>query len=90
MCVGDLVLAPKLAAGQFDSYGEASVDTYFAGRHLRVVYCKQGSKGEKIRRITVSGNDAEWETVNDVATITRSAITSLAATVVHEIRVDLA
>jgi cellobiose phosphorylase len=36
--LGDLVLAPKLVAAQFDPDGDATVRTQFAGRDLEIVY----------------------------------------------------
>ncbi len=36
--LGDLVLAPKLVAAQFDVAGQAAVRTQFAGRDLEIVY----------------------------------------------------
>ena len=40
--LGDLILAPKLVAAQFDADGEAAVRAQFAGRDLEVVYRNPG------------------------------------------------
>ena len=36
--LGDLALAPKLVAAQFDERGQASVSTQFAARQIEIVY----------------------------------------------------
>jgi hypothetical protein len=36
--LGNLVIAPKLTAGQFDAQGKAKVSTLFAGRTVEVVF----------------------------------------------------
>lgn len=56
--LGDLVLAPKLVAEQFDDRGEATVRTQFAGRDLEIVY--HNPRGLEygtyvVRRIVVDG-----------------------------------
>ena len=41
---GDLLLAPKLTAEQFDEQGRASLSLVFAGKKLEIVYENEGMK----------------------------------------------
>jgi cellobiose phosphorylase len=56
-CLGDLVLAPRFAAGQSD---KASVSIRFAGKSLEIEYHRsQSGKSVMIRKVEVNGNARE-------------------------------
>lgn len=88
--LGDLVLAPKLLASQFDANGKAVVETLFAGRKLRVTV--QNAPGLEygqynIGQVQVNGQETPCETVPGGVKINRAVIETLAGTV--EIFVEL-
>ncbi len=88
-CVGDLVLDPQMPAELFDEAGEACVETCFADRQLRIIYCRKSGDAGKVSRVSVSGKDVDWEMAEGEAVIVRSVLESLQADAVHEIRVEL-
>jgi len=58
--LGDLVLAPKLVASQFDDRGQAAVRTEFAGRDLEIVYhnpSRLENGAYAVQRVVVDGVD---------------------------------
>jgi cellobiose phosphorylase len=78
--LGDLVLAPKLLASQFDADGNASVHTLFAGKKLQVTYQNAQGLGYgqyKTGAVKVNGQEIPVETVPGGAKIRRAALESL-------------
>ncbi len=91
--MGDLVVAPRISAKDFNENGEASIETYFAERRIRVRYCKtNGSSGDacSVRRITRSGSEIPWRERSGAAYVPRDVITAFAPQDVHELCVELA
>ena len=61
--MGDLVLAPQLVSRQFNPQGEASIESYFAGKRIQIVYQNPGSKeagGYDIREVEMNGAPIEF------------------------------
>ena len=87
--VGDLVLDPQVPAELFDNQGEVCVETCFADKQLRIVYCRRNDDAGEVSKISISGKDVNWEIAKGEAVIARSCLTSLADGVVHEIKVEL-
>jgi cellobiose phosphorylase len=78
--LGDLVLAPNLLASQFSADGNASVQTLFAGKKVRITY--QNSQGlehgqYKICAVKVNGQEIPVEAVPGGVKIERAALESL-------------
>lgn len=78
--LGELVLAPKLLASQFGADGNASVQTLFAGKTLRVTY--QNAQGldygkYKIGQVSVNGQEMPIEAVPAGIKIKRATLESL-------------
>jgi cellobiose phosphorylase len=87
---GDLVLAPKLLACQFDVEGQTTVRTLFAGKELQVTYQKQQDLdyGQyKIGRMLVNGQPFDAETIPNGVKLRRHALEALPEQV--EILVEL-
>lgn len=90
--LGDLVLAPKLVAAQFDARGEAAVRTQFAGRDLEIVYHNpQGLDygAYAIRRVTVDGAALAATSEGPAVRVRREVISGLAPEGVHRVDVEL-
>jgi cellobiose phosphorylase len=86
---GDLVLAPKLVAEQFDAEGQAGVLTRFADLQMRVIFHNTGRLNYgayRIVRVTIDGNELLLETPAESVRIARQHITALEPDHVHEIR----
>ena len=77
---GDLLLAPKLLASQFDADGQAAVKTLFAGKNLQVTY-KNPQKltyGQyRIGVVSINGQPFAAESVPQGVKIRRLALESL-------------
>ena len=72
---GDLVLAPKLVAEQFDAKGEASVTCHFAGKIITVIYVNKDKRdyGQyAIKTVSLNGKSLPAKDVERV--IKRSII----------------
>lgn len=71
---GDLMIAPKLVAEQFDAAGYARVDCGFAGKNIEVRYCNSKRKeygAYEIREALINGVKtvgADCETVDAAPT----------------------
>lgn len=90
--LGDLSLHPRLVASQFDDRDEASVETVFAGRRLKVVYHNPQRKdfgAYAIRGVRVGGHPVSLADDGDGVLIARESIEGLEADWTHEIRVEL-
>lgn len=77
---GHLHLEPKLVKEQFDGQGDASVETLFADRMLRVAYRNAGllDYGQyRIGTIAVNGQPVQFEAFGTGAIIQRSVLDSL-------------
>lgn len=89
---GDLQLEPKLMKPQFDVDGKASVETLFAGRMLRLVYCNpQGADyGEyRIQSVTLNGESLPFVVSGEGCLIQRSTIEKLSEDGLHELEIVL-
>ena len=90
--LGDLVLAPKLAAAQFDDRGQAAVRTQFAGRNIEVVYDNpQGLDwgAYAIRRVVIDGVELLVTREGNGVRISREHITDLDPATMHRLVVEL-
>ncbi len=90
--LGDLVLAPKLVAEQFDDRGEAAVHTQFAGRDLEIVYhnprrLEYGAYA--IRRMAVGGVELPLTRDDNGICIGREVIVGLNPSMAHRLDVEL-
>lgn len=95
--LGDLILAPKLVAVQFDDQNKAAVRTQFAGCDLEIVYhnprrLEYGAYA--IRRIVVDGVDLPVTRADNAATVSgvrigRQAITDLNTGMMKRLDVEL-
>jgi len=79
--LGDLILAPKLVAAQFDGAGQAAVRTQFAGRDLEIVYrnphgLDYGAYG--VERVALAGVDCPITRIGHAVCIARQRIADLA------------
>lgn len=86
---GDLALAPKLVAEQFDAEGQASVLTRFADRRIQVIFhnTEKLNYGDyRIVRVTIDGDELLLENPAESVRIARQRIAALAPDQVHEIR----
>ncbi|MDU4696102.1 MAG: cellobiose phosphorylase [Paenibacillus sp.] len=89
---GDLHLAPKLTAEQFDAAGEVSVITSFAGRKLQIVYrnLQRADYGKyQIGQVTLNGVVLEPASNEEGCLIPRQAIETLPEGAVHRIEITL-
>jgi cellobiose phosphorylase len=89
---GDLVLAPQLVREQFGADGTASVQTWFAGRQLRVSYQNPSRLDDgdyAIKAVCIDGKQIEATAIAGGVCISRSAIVALDAGRLHEIAVQL-
>jgi cellobiose phosphorylase len=90
--LGDLALRPQLVVSQFDERGEASVETVFADRRLRVVYHnpKRHDAGQyQVRGLRLNGTKVPLERKDDAVLIKRKRFTETSADGVSELRVEL-
>ena len=90
--LGDLVLAPKLVAAQFDGRGEAAVRTQFAGRDLEIVYHNPAGLdygAYAIRRVALDGVEAPITRQGQAVRIAREVVSGLAPAGVHRVDVDM-
>lgn len=90
--LGDLVLEPKLAAGQFDSDGCAQVNLLFAGRRLSVTYhnpARLDYGSYTIKALTLDGAAVPAESFAGSLKLARSAITALHPDLVHQLVIEL-
>ncbi len=90
--LGDLVLAPKLVAAQFDDRGEAAVRTQFAGCDLEIVYhnprrLEHGAYA--IRRIVVDGVELPVTREGQGVRIGREVITDLNTRMTQRLDIEL-
>lgn len=78
--LGDLVIAPKLLARQFDLNGNTTVGTLFANRELKITFRNQGKLdfGQyKIGKVRINGQKAAVMSVDGGVKIRRSEIDAL-------------
>jgi cellobiose phosphorylase len=90
--LGDLLLAPKLLARQFDAEGQASITTSFAGRKIRVLYRnpEQLDFGDyRFESIHLNGEKLHINTGGNKVIIERNVITALDPKSVHKVEVVL-
>ncbi|MBN1121204.1 MAG: cellobiose phosphorylase [Anaerolineae bacterium] len=90
--LGDLVLEPKLAAGQFDADGAAGIDIAFAGRSLAITYHNAGRLdygAYRVGAVALDGAVLEADIQTDRARIDRERIAALDVNRAHELHVEL-
>lgn len=90
--LGDLALAPKLVAAQFDERGQASVSTQFAGRQIEIVYHNPRRLefgAYAIRRMAAHGVDLPGAHVDQGVRIAREVITALGAQAALRLDIEL-
>jgi cellobiose phosphorylase len=78
--LGDLKLAPKLQAGQFDTEGRCGLKTLFAGRSIEVVYhnpARLEYGAYQIAAITIDGDAVKFERSGGAARIDRAVVAAL-------------
>ncbi len=88
--LGDLVLEPKLVAGQFDYEGRACLATRFADRVMEIIYRNRSQLdygGYNIGSVLLDGRSIEHAGASVV--IPRSLITSLSPAKTHCIEIEL-
>lgn len=88
--LGDLVVEPKLVAGQFDQEGKAHLVIHFANRDLEIVYSNQNrfDYGEyRIGSVWLDGKLIELTGTS--VTISRNLIASMNPKATHHIEVEL-
>jgi cellobiose phosphorylase len=88
--LGDLVLAPKLVAGQFDHEGKTHLITRFADREMEIIYCNQArlDYGDyQIGSACLDGQPVECAGLSVV--IPRNLITLLNPDKTHRIEIKL-
>ncbi|MGQ9839347.1 MAG: GH36-type glycosyl hydrolase domain-containing protein [Anaerolineae bacterium] len=90
--LGDLLLAPRLVAAQFDEGGEAAVRTQFAGRDLEIVYHNPAGLdygAYAIHRVSVDGAEVPITRPGPTVRIAREVISGLEPAGVHRVDVEL-
>jgi cellobiose phosphorylase len=90
--LGDLEIAPRLLARQFDKKREAGARTVFAGRTIDVVVRNRSKLDPdlyEIGRVLIDGNPAAIRREPAAAIIDRAAIEALDPVTVHRIEVEL-
>ncbi|CAG0937102.1 cellobiose phosphorylase [Thermoflexales bacterium] len=78
--LGDLTLAPKLLADQFDAQNRCSLKTLFAGRSIEVVYhnpVRLDYGAYQIEALTIDGVAVKFDRVEGAARIDRPALAAL-------------
>ena len=88
--LGDLVLDPKLVAGQFDQEGKARLVIHFANRDLEIVYSNQSRFDYGDYRIASVGMEGKLIGLTGSSVIIhRDLITSLSPNAMNRIEVEL-
>ncbi|MDP5275150.1 GH36-type glycosyl hydrolase domain-containing protein [Chengkuizengella axinellae] len=90
--LGDLALEPKLLQNQFNEQNEASVFSYFANRHLNIVY--KNKKGldygaYQIQSISLDGQEVAFESKQKAVIVSREVISQLTENENHTLEVVL-
>lgn len=91
--LGDLLLQPKLLAGQFDQQGCAGVQTLFAGRLLEVVYHNPDRLdygGYEMEEVRIDGQAVAAEVGDAAVLLPRATVLALAPKGLHRVDVVLA
>ena len=90
--MGDLKLSPKLVKSQFDSDKKTSIEVYFAGVKLKVIYNNPDLKSVyeyKIKEVKINGSNIDYRLKDGNAIIKREIITSLNSDNKNKINVTL-
>jgi cellobiose phosphorylase len=90
---GDLLISPKLLREQFDSNGETSVQTWFAGKRFTITYKNPQmlQYGEyQPATATLDGQEIQFSKISNSLCIPRTTINSLNETHQHTLVVQLA
>jgi cellobiose phosphorylase len=90
--LGDLLLEPKLVQDQFDTTGNASINTIFAERELEVRYKNQEALSYgayQISSVTLDGTQVTLQRVSGGVIIPRAVLTDLQPGKRHVIEVEL-
>ncbi|NDI35872.1 GH36-type glycosyl hydrolase domain-containing protein [Chengkuizengella sediminis] len=90
--LGDLSLEPKLLINQFNDQNVASVFSYFANRHLNIVYKNENGLDHgayQIQSITLNGEEITFETKQKAVIISREFINQLPENENHTLEVVL-
>jgi cellobiose phosphorylase len=90
--LGDLTLAPRLLAAQFDTQGQCCLKTLFAGRTIEVVYhnparLEYGSY--QIEAITIDGAAVKFDRIEGAVQIDRAVVAGLSPDQSHTLDVIL-
>lgn len=89
---GDLCIEPKLAREQFDTNGEASVVTSFAGRKLHIVFRNPQGKdyGDyELKGVALGNAPLSYKPQGQGCVIPRRELAALADEAVHRIEITL-
>jgi cellobiose phosphorylase len=90
--LGDLTLAPRLLAAQFDAQGQCGLKTLFAGRTIEVVYhnpARLECGAYQIEAITIDGAAVKFDRGAGTARIDRAVLAALDADRSHTLDVIL-
>ena len=90
--LGDLLLEPKLVAGQFAANGDAAIHTLFADRQLDIAYHnpERLHYGDyAIDTVTLNGETVTFERQGNAVVIPRATILALAEGQTHTLDVHL-
>ena len=90
--LGDLVLAPRLVAGQFDAAGDAGVTTRFADRRLEIVFhnpARRDHGAYRIASVTLDGAAVACASGGAEVVLPRAMVTKLEDATAHRIEVLL-
>ena len=78
--LGDLTLAPRLLAGQFDAQHQCGLKTLFAGRSIEVTYhnpARLDYGAYRVESITINGATVKFERIAGAARIERAVLAAL-------------
>lgn len=90
--LGKLLLEPKLVEQQFDMNGEASVETLFADKKLRIIY-RNASKLDygqyRVQKVKLNGEIISYAAAGHGCLLDRQLLSTLADDQLHTIEVTL-
>jgi cellobiose phosphorylase len=90
--LGDLTLAPRLIAAQFDAHGQCGLQTLFAGRVIDVTYHNPAQReygAYQIEAITIDGVAVKFDRTEGGARIDRAVLAALDPDRTHTLDVSL-
>ncbi len=88
---GNLILCPKLLAGQFSPEGTASIEVPFAGKHFSITYSNKGGKDYGAYAIGSASCGKEPLAVHEgsFAILPRELLAALPEDATHQITVEI-